>query len=70
MDNTWIQQKILLPLQVLKPALVAPVSTKVQKFSREIIISKIFSHQDDNAEKDIDFINMPSQIPFSDDNFF
>ena len=70
MDNTWIQPKILLPLQVLKPALVAPVSTKVQKISREIIISKIFSFQDDNAEEDIDFINMQSQIPFSDDNFF
>ena len=70
MDNTWIQRKIPLPLQVLKPALVAPVSTKVQKISREIIISKIFSFQDDNAEEDIDFINMQSQIPFSDDNFF
>ena len=70
MDNTWIQRKIPLPLQVLKPALVAPVSTKVQKISRKIIISKIFSFQDDNAEEDIDFINMQSQIPFSDDNFF
>ena len=69
-DNTWIQRKIPLPLQVLKPALVARVSTKVQKISREIIISKIFSCQDDNAEEDIDFINMQSQIPFSDDNFF
>ena len=70
MDNTWIPRKIILPLQVLKPALVAPVSTKVQKISRKIIISKIFSFQDDNAEEDIDFINMQSQIPFSDDNFF
>ena len=70
MDNTWIQRKIPLPLQVLKPALVASVSTKVQKISRKIIISKIFSFQDDNAEEDIDFINMQSQIPFSDDNFF
>ena len=70
MDNTWIQRKIPLPLQVLKPVQVAPVSTKVQKISRKIIISKIFSFQDDNAEEDIDFINMQSQIPFSDDNFF
>ena len=58
------------PSVVLKPAQVAPVSTKAQKISRKIIISKIFSCQDDNAEEDIDFINMPLQIPFSDDNFF
>ena len=57
-------------MQVLKPAQVAPVSTKAQTISRKIIISKIFSCQDDNAEEDIDFINMPLQIPFSDDNFF
>ena len=57
-------------MQVLKLAQVAPLSTKAQKISRKIIISKIFSCQDDNVEKDIDFINMPSQIPFSDDNFF
>ena len=30
-------------MQVLKPAQVAPVSTKAQKISRKIIISKIFS---------------------------
>ena len=57
-------------MQVLKPAQVASVSTKAQKISRKIIISKIFSCQEDNAEEDIDFINMPLQIPFSDDNFF
>ena len=57
-------------MQVLKPAQVASVSTKAQKISRKIFISKIFSCQDDNAEEDIDFINMPSQIPISDDNFF
>ena len=57
-------------MQVLKLAQVAQVSTKAQKISRKIIISKIFSCQDDNAEKDIDFINMPSQIPFPNDNFF
>ena len=57
-------------MQVLKPAQVAPVSTKAQKISRKIIISKIFSCQEDNDEEDIDFINMPLQIPFSDDNFF
>ena len=56
-------------MQVLKPAQVAPVSTKAQTISRKIITSKIFSCQDDNAEEDIDFINMPLQIPFSDDNY-
>ena len=57
-------------MQVLKPAQVAPVSTKAQKISRKIIISKIFSCQENNAEEDIDFNNMLSQIPFSDNNFF
>ena len=57
-------------MQVLKLAQVAQVSTKAQKISRKIIISKIFSCQENNAEEDIDFINMPSQIPISDDNFF
>ena len=55
---------------VMWTAQVAPLSTKVQKISRKIFISKIFSCQDDNAEEDIDFINMPSQIPISDDKFF
>ena len=38
----------------MKPALVAPVSTKAQKISREIIISEIFSCQEDKTEEDID----------------
>ena len=40
-------------MQVLKPAQVAPVSTKAQKISRKIIISKIFSCQENNAEEDL-----------------
>ena len=61
-------------MQVLKPAQVAPVSTKAQKISMKIIID--LHNQRSSAvrttmpEEDIDFINMPSQIPFSDDNCF
>ena len=61
-------------MQVLKPAQVAPVSTKVQKISRKIIIDlhnqRSSAVRTTTPEEDIDFINTPSQIPFSDDNFF
>ena len=52
-DSTVVTAPLLCSFRCIE-AQVAPVSTKAQKISRKIIISKIFSCQENNAEEDID----------------